>query len=146
MGSQIGQLFEENRTEALFVYSKNCHGCKKFLPIYEELARENLEKTQDDNFIFNRINNDENHSNLLQYMWSTPKILLFRNNDLATGDSLTDKKLIYEFRGNILNKQLMSDFFRISSQYSLIDGDFLSKLPDLSQTARLFTFSSSPDK
>lgn len=73
-------LFQPEYEQALFVYSKNCHGCKKFLPLYEELAAENLRSKSESAFIFNRINNDENNSPLLNYFWSTPKILFFRDN------------------------------------------------------------------
>lgn len=41
-GDQVESLFSNDYFHSLFVYSKNCHGCKKFLPIYEELAKENL--------------------------------------------------------------------------------------------------------
>ena len=57
--------------KALFVYSKNCHGCKKFLPLYEELALEGWK--DESNFLtYFRMNNDTNNSPHLEHFYATP--------------------------------------------------------------------------
>lgn len=93
-------IFKNPNDQALFVYSKNCHGCKKFLPVYEELAKTNLQENMKGDMIFNRINNDENNSILLDYYWSTPKLLFLRENPFHKTENVREKKIVYEYRAS----------------------------------------------
>lgn len=96
--------------QAVFYYSHNCGGCKKFLPLFEEIAKENLEKPET-NLTFNRIDNERNQSEVHDVYFSTPKIVLYRNDS---------KEKPFEYRSDKLNKKLLSSFFESTLNFEII--------------------------
>lgn len=111
----VGKDFRENiiendKDQVIFYYSKNCGSCKRFLPLFEELAYENL-KFKDSPTEFNRINNDENQNPLQEVYVSTPKIVIYRK-------GLKQKP--YEYRSSMLNKTMLAQFIGITLGFDVI--------------------------
>lgn len=102
---------ENKKHQALFYYSKNCSSCKKFLPLYEKMALENI-KEGDGSLEFNRINNDENNVKGGPIYPSTPRIVVYHAGF---------KNRPFEYRSNVLTEQLLRDFIYNSLSFELID-------------------------
>ena len=114
VGSEIKEkVLDSKVAQAIFFYSKACGSCKKFLPIFEQLALENL-KTSSKDLIFNRINNETNSSSALRSFSSTPRILLYRK-DYKTSPFI--------YRNQILNANLLKDFLEVTQLFGLMDVD-----------------------
>lgn len=83
-GSTFGDLVKGNPlAHAVFLYSTSCASCKKFTPLYERLARENIEKGLSfcggaSGMMFNRMNKDLNDLPGDKNFDSTPVFLLYR--------------------------------------------------------------------
>lgn len=112
----VGKDFKENivdndKDQVIFYYSKNCGSCKRFLPLFEELAYENFHY-KDSPKMFNRINNDENQNPHQEIYVSTPKIVIYRNGF---------KQKPYEYRSSMLNKTMLAQFINITLGFDLLE-------------------------
>ena len=111
VGSTFKELVLDNdKHQALFYYSKHCASCKKFLPHFEKLALESY-INNDNRIEFSRINNDVNSNSYESSYSYTPRIVVKR------GD-LKDKS--YEYRSNVLDFDLLTSFFYLTTQFNLI--------------------------
>lgn len=114
VGSEIKEkVLDSKEAQAIFFYSKACGSCKKFLPIFEQLAFESL-KASSKRLIFNRINNETNSSSALRSFSSTPRILLYRSDHKASP---------FIYRNQILNASLLKDFIEVTQLFGLMDVD-----------------------
>lgn len=101
VGKEFKQrILESPYNQIIFYYSHHCGGCKKFLPMYEELAYENL-KNEKSLLTFNRIDNEKNQNADQEVYLSTPKIIMYRS-DL--------RRQPFEYRSDKLNKSLLKGF------------------------------------
>lgn len=113
----VGSTFHKNVLEnedthdAVFYYSKHCHACKKFGPIFEQIARISMATTSDliqnrfEDIKFSRINNSlntvEGGSNFLY----TPVFTFYKKGY---------KKTPFVLRPNYINLGIMEDFFSVT--------------------------------
>lgn len=112
VGSEFkNKILLSDYNQIIFYHSQHCGGCKKFLPLFEELAKDNLTKPDTD-LTFNRIDNEKNQSEFQEVYLSTPKIIIYRK-DL--------KAHPYEYRSNMLTKSLLQKFISATLSYSVIN-------------------------
>ena len=69
---------------AVFLYSSSCGSCKKFSPMYEKLAKENIEKGLDifgtgKGMMYYRMNKDHNDAPRTRVFDSTPVFMVYRS-------------------------------------------------------------------
>jgi thiol-disulfide isomerase/thioredoxin len=113
----VGKNFKEaildnDKNHIVFYYSKNCGSCKRFLPLFEELAYDNLHR-KDSDAIYDRINNDENQNPNQEVYVSTPKIVIYKNGF---------KHKPYEYRSAMLNKNMLTNFINITLGFEVVEG------------------------
>jgi hypothetical protein len=81
-GTQFSEQIKKNGIgQALFIYSKSCASCKRFTPLYEKLARENIAsslKGTGHPCIFNRMSSDKNEIPNDRNYDSTPVFMVYR--------------------------------------------------------------------
>jgi thiol-disulfide isomerase/thioredoxin len=102
LGSPLSQL--------IFYYSHHCGSCKRFLPMFEEMALDNLRQPLH-KLTFNRIDNEHNQIPSQDVLLSTPKIVLFRSDS---------KSSPIEYRSDKLNRALLQGFINASLGFSLL--------------------------
>lgn len=111
-GQNFNELVKgENKHEAIFYHSNSCGSCKKFLPLYEKMAYNNIQ-SGDGSLEFNRINNDDNSVPGGPIYPSTPRIVVYRADH---------KHRPYEYRSNVLTEQLLKDFIYTTVGFELVD-------------------------
>lgn len=104
------RVLESPYNQLIFYYSHHCGSCKKFLPMFEEMALENLRHPQH-KLTFNRIDNEHNQVASQEVLLSTPKIVLFRTD--SRGSPI-------EYRSDKLNSSLLRGFINASLDFSLL--------------------------
>lgn len=112
--SFMKDIEETKGNQAVLFYTKHCGGCKKFSPLYEELAKKSIESLGtlfEEPIIFNRINNDYNKLKGTRNFFSTPIFALYK-------EGFKTNPLVY--KGSIMTEQIMHDFFELSSLYRVV--------------------------
>lgn len=106
-------------SQSVFLYSNSCSSCKKFTPMYERLAKENIEKgfkLTGTSLIMNRMNKDHNDILNDKNYDSTPVFMMYR------GDI---KSRPYIYRQPHLTESSMRDFLSLTTQFNLLTDDKL---------------------
>ena len=77
--SFAASVIDNDKDQAVYFYSDNCHGCKQFGKFYEHLAIENLVVPRASEIEFSRINNSLNHlgPHIKNFLY-TPVFSLFK--------------------------------------------------------------------
>lgn len=117
------QILNNPASQVLFLGSETCGSCKKFTPMYEELAKENITKEFEllgKPTVFNHMSKDTNDFPVGKNYLSTPIILLWRS-DL--------KSQPFQYRSGYLSRESLQSFLQVSQEYKI--------LPEESVTAHL---------
>jgi thiol-disulfide isomerase/thioredoxin len=130
----VGKNFEKKivksrKNQMLWLYSKNCHGCEKFGPVYEKIAQEYVKNSLDrtNSIKFNRMDNDENSMEGYRLYDSTPIFAMHKMGD--------HKSRPYIYADTKLNENLLRSWIDITSSFELIKNpDFLNNLEAKLQT------------
>lgn len=122
-GNNFVDMVKKNDMEqVVFLYSTTCASCKKFTPLYEKLARENIEKQfklTGKPGILNRLNKDSNDIRGDKNYDSTPVFLYYR------GDW---KMAPYLYRQNFLTESSLREFLTLTSQFDVLGEDGVASL------------------
>lgn len=97
------------------IYSKHCASCKRFTPVYEKLAKENISQagmSMGQPTMFNRMNSDHNKVDGHINFGNTPVFALYR-------EGYKDKPFV--FKGNTMTEKIMRDFFSVSLDYDVMN-------------------------
>ena len=113
---------ENNISQGVFLYSETCGSCKKFTPLYEKLARENIEAgmtlfgrpTQ-----LNRMDKDRNDVPNDKNYDSTPVFMIYRADW---------KKQPYIYRQSYLTDVSLREFLSLSQEFGLLDEEGIQSL------------------
>lgn len=125
--SLSGTNFEETIIKnpinhVMMVYSKHCASCKRFTPVYEKLARENIEEAGlalGQPTMFNRIDSDLNDIKKYKNFSNTPVFAVYRN-------EFKERPFIY--KGNVMTEKLMKDFFKVSLEFKVMKEEICNAL------------------
>jgi thiol-disulfide isomerase/thioredoxin len=104
------KILDNQKDQVVFYFSHHCGSCKKFLPIFEDLAKESLEAIRN-RIIFNRINNEKNQSPFQEYNVTTPKIFFYK---------VGAKSDPFEYRSEFLTKKMLKDFINTTLEFDLV--------------------------
>lgn len=116
------QIIKNPINHAMMIYSKHCASCKRFSPVYEKLAEENLKEAGlalGQPTMFNRFNSDYNDIKGYKNFTNTPVFAVYRNGY---------KKRPFLYKGNVLTEKLMKDFFQISLDFKVMDDQLCNSL------------------
>lgn len=126
------KIIDNGVAQAVFLYSTTCGSCKRFTPLYESMAKQNIEQkllsfgalTQ-----MNNMNKDLNDPSGQKLFDSTPFFLLYRR-DFKTRP--------FVYRQQFLNEISLREFLSITQQFSFVGEDQVErvarrKLPSLGQ-------------
>ena len=103
-------VLENDKHQAVYYYSKDCHGCKKFGPFFERLAIESLVLPKQVDIEFNRINNSLNHTGpLVRSFQHTPVFSLFKKG--------TKNIAPYVYKQPFMTFDLLRDFYDVTSKF-----------------------------
>ena len=128
-GKLTGNSFDQNVTNdynsVVFWYSKDCHTCTKFGPLYEKIAAQSLRESNKNRIFaqakYYRINGHLNDlKSIKNYPW-TPIFAVVRK-------GYADRPLV--LRPQFLTPQGLIGFIESSLSYDIIDKDIEEKLFD----------------
>lgn len=122
----VGSTFKDHvinssLDQAVYFYSKNCHGCKKFGHHFEEIAVASMMNPPDTPIGFNRINSMINHLGPdLKNFHSTPIFSLYKR------QCKTLPPVVY--KQPYFTPELLNDFYKVSVSWEPIPASSLTKL------------------
>lgn len=120
----VGSTFHKNVThkteqdDAVFYYSKHCHGCKKFGPIFEQIARMSMGsstewiKNKFDGIEFSRMNNTLNTVEGASNFGYTPVFTYYKK-------GFKDTPFI--LRPQFMNFGILEDFLTVTRDMEILD-------------------------
>ena len=123
----VGKNFEKKvinnkKDQVQFCYSRACHGCERFGPIYEKIAQDYYVKGEDSDIKFNRMDNDNNNLPGYKNFDSTPIFAYYKS-----GIGIKSKPYLYS--NNKLNESMLQSWINITKTFHVInDTSFMSKL------------------
>ena len=122
-GDNFVEKVKDNTLEQIiFLYSTTCASCKKFTPLFEKLALQNIQKgfmLTGKEGIFNRLNKDHNDIRGDKNYDSTPVFLYYR------GDY---KSAPYLYKQSYLTESSLKEFVTLTCQFGLLSEQTLSLL------------------
>lgn len=105
------EIIDNDKSQAVFFYSKHCHACKRYGQFFENYALENI-ISKNENIEYNRLNSDNNEINCVRKFHYTPVFLLFKKDF---------KKRPCVYLSDKMTPDLLKNFVEVSSEYELID-------------------------
>ena len=116
--------YQQDQNDAVFYYSKHCHGCKKFGPIFEQIARLSMGSSspilQDvfKNIRFSRMNNSLNAVEEAVHFGYTPVFTFFKKGY---------KNTPFVLRPQYMNFGILEDFLTVTRDVEIFDQDSIQK-------------------
>jgi len=123
VSSTWGDKIDNTKDSVVFFYSKDCHSCKRFGPIFERVAYEsNRERNKEHEFSmakYYRINGTYNAvRDIINYPW-TPIFMVIKK-------GYKDKPLI--LRPTFLTPQMFLEFIENSLKWEIMDEKVAERL------------------
>lgn len=120
VGSTFGQKVLKNSEtdDAIFFYSKHCHGCKKFGPLFEQVARMSMGSSGDEakdelkGITFSRMNNTLNTQEGAGDFGYTPVFTFYKKGF---------KNQPYILRPSYMNIGILMDFLLLTQDVGIYD-------------------------
>ena len=134
----VGSTFHQNVTQngdtddAVFYYSKHCHGCKKFGPMFEQVARMSMGKSTEwiqnkfDGIKFSRINNSLNTIDGARNFGYTPVFTFYKKGY---------KQTPFILRPQYFGMGILEDFLTVTRDVQIMEHDVIDSAfnPDILQ-------------
>lgn len=99
------KIITSKKDQMMWIYSRFCHGCEKFGPLYEKIARDYSVDGINDRLKFNRFDNDENSLEKYVNFDSTPIFCYYKKN--------YDNPYVYS--STKMNERLLNDWIASTS-------------------------------
>ena len=113
------EILQAPKAQALFLYSKHCHACKRYGSFYENFALESLKKEGNGQIEYNRINSDENEIDLMKKFHYTPVFMVFFKEF---------KKRPCVYASDKMTPELLKNFIEVAGGYEVMDEKSFGKV------------------
>ena len=104
------KIIKSKKDQLVFNYSRFCHGCEKFGPLYEKIAKDYTIDGRNVDLKFNRMDNDENSLEKYANFASTPIFAYYKKGCIDP----------YVYVNTKMNERLLTDWISATSSLTIL--------------------------